>query len=192
MNIPRVAVFLMAVSLLGGCEAGAGFANRYGPDPAMPTTTVVASTDHQVAIMRKLAEAANCASPPIPQGTDEYRECLYRTTLVGFNFVDEQCDAYLHELFALDKERDRAKSAVSSAGLLTNAVLAVSPASKMTMAIAAQAFGLSASFIDVATDSYLFKTNPGVIFNIVATLQAQYRDNVAANKTLMIDSLPAS
>lgn len=185
------AVFLVLGTIsLAGCEAANGFGNRYGPDPAMPTTLVNASADHADNIMARLKASANC-----PPGTENSSECNYATTLVGFNFVDEQCDAYLRELFALDKERDRLKNAIGSAGLLTNAILAVSPASKVTMAIAAQAFGLSSSYVDVLADSYLYQKDAGVVFTVVATLQAQFRDNIYkayADNKLFINNDPQS
>lgn len=159
-----------AAVCLAGCEAANGFGNRYGPDPAMPSQDVAASVNHQDAIMTSLREAARCSDAPV-----NLPDCNYATTLVGFNFVDEQCDAYLHELFAIDKERDRAKNVINGAGLLTNTILAVSPASKITMAIAAHAFGLSSSYVDVATDSYLYKTDTGVIYKAVEEMQLEYR-----------------
>lgn len=162
-------VGLVTVSL-AGCAAAEGFGNRYGPDPAMPVRQIEASVDHQVDIMAKLKSAASCPAEMVHSP-----DCNYATTLVGFNFVDEQCDAYLHELFALDKERERAKDAVVAAGTLTSAILGVSNASKATMVIAAQAFGLSASYIDVFADSYLYKTDTGVIYSVVEKLQTEYR-----------------
>lgn len=186
MTFKKSVMAICATFVLAGCEGAAGFGNRYGPSPEMPRLLVEASTSHQDYIMTKLASAAHCDASLVGD-----QECFYRTTLVGFNFVDEQCDAYLRELYALDKERDRANNAITSAGLLTNAVLAVSPASKVTMAIVAQAFGLSASYIDIATDSYLYKTDSGVIYSIVSSLQAQYRDNAFNNKEL-INSFPES
>ena len=80
----------------------------------------------------------------------------YIITLAGFNFVDEQCDAYLHELFIIDQDRDKLKAGLNSAGLVTNAILAATPASKTSMAIVAQAFGLSSQFTDTVANSYLY------------------------------------
>ena len=183
---------LSAIVCLTGCEAAAGFNNRYGPDPAMSTKLVNASADHEDNIMARLKVSAKC-----PAGTEDSAGCNYATTIVGFNFVDEQCDAYLRELFALDKERDRLKNAIGGAGLLTNAILAVSPASKVTMAIATQAFGLSSSYVDVLADSYLYKKDAGVVLSVVASLQAQYRDNVHKaymedKDTIFVNNVPQS
>ena len=168
--------------LLAGCSAIEGWENRYGPDPTVPVEKVKLSTDRQLEIMDQLYRTTNCDT----QDT----ECTYAITLAGFNFVDEQCDAYLHELFVLDKGRDRWKAGLQAADKMSNAVLATVTVTKTTMAIVAQSFGLSSQWLDIATDSYLYKTNPGTILHVVAELQRSYRDSTEKNKHLLI-SQPA-
>jgi len=170
-------------SQLAGCAGLDGWDNRYGPDPVMPSMKIESSVDHQQAIMTSLYRLTNCSQD------DLSTECAYQVTVAGFNFIDEQCDAYLRELFIIDKERDRAKSFIGGADKLTNAVLAVSPASKVTMAIVAQAFGLTSTYIDVATDSYLYQTNAGSILHVVSELQKAYRDQSYAHQD-MLKSIP--
>jgi hypothetical protein len=53
------------------------------------------------------------------------------------------------------------------------------------MEIVAQAFGFSTSYLNAATDSYLYKTNSGNILHVVAELQKAYRDQTAAHKELL-------
>ena len=180
------AIFAVFLLFLSACSGLDGFQHRYGPDPQISPLVVDASITRQDQIMKRLYEAARCR-----EDAGETGECLYAMTVAGFNFVDEQCDAYLHELFVLDKERDRLKSGILAADKLTNAVLAVSPASKVTMAIVAQAFGLTSEFVDVATDSYLYKANSGTVLHIVAELQSEYRDITFKNRNL-IATIPNS
>ncbi len=188
MGFSFSSLLLVGVAL-AGCEAASGFGNRYGPDPALPAKVIYASVDNQIDIMAKLAEATDCRGE---QDSEEATNaCHYQTTIVGFNFVDEQCDAYLRELFALDTERDRLKTVIAGADKLTNAVLAVAPASKATMAIVAQSFGLTSDYVNVAADSYLFKADAGIVYNVVSSLQESYRNGVARNRE-QIDSRPAS
>jgi hypothetical protein len=179
MKFLRVLVCLPALT---GCAAFEGWENRYGPDPSLPVEKVRLSTDRQLSIMDEFYRTANCEV----QNT----ECAYAITLAGFNFIDEQCDAYLHELFVLDKGRDRWKAGLQAADKMSNAVLATVTVSKTTMAIVAQSFGLSSQLLDVATDSYLYKTNPGTILHVVAELQRSYRDSTEKNKHLLV-SQPA-
>lgn len=181
MNLTRSFAFL-APFLLAACSAAEGWEHRYGPDPSLPVEKVRLSTAHQTEIMDQFYSTANCDAQDI--------ECAYAITLAGFNFIDEQCDAYLHELFVLDKGRDRWKAGLQAADKMSNAVLATVSVSKTTMAIVAQSFGLSSQLLDVATDSYLHKTNPGTILHIVSELQRTYRDSTEKNKQLLV-SQPA-
>ncbi len=165
--------------LLSGCAGLADWDKRYGPDPRLPQVAVTNSVDHQheiIAALYRLTDCSDGRSDPA---------CRYQVTVAGFNFVDEQCDAYLRELFILDKERDRARTFLTSADKLTSVILAATPASKATMEIVAQAFGFSASYLNAATDSYLYKTNSGNILHVVAELQKAYRDQTAAHKDLL-------
>jgi hypothetical protein len=181
MKLTRILAFL-APSLLAACSAVDGWEYRYGPDPSVPLQKVKFSTAHQIDIMQQFDLAANCSV----EGRVGSPECAYAITLAGFNFIDEQCDAYLHELFVMDKGRDRWKAALQAADKMSNAVLATVSVSKTTMAIVAQSFGLSSQLLDVSTDSYLYKTNPGTILHIVAELQRSYRDSTEKNKHLLV------
>src|SRR5580704_2435922 len=90
---------------MSGCSSGAlsGWPNRYGPDPSLPGAQVAASADNQVTIFQGLAKVSHDSSGRLNP---------YLVTLAGFNFVDEQCDAYLHELFVIDQDRVRLKQGI--------------------------------------------------------------------------------
>jgi hypothetical protein len=176
-------VALFGATFLAACSAAEHWDYRYGPDNALPIEKINSSVAHQLELSDSFQIVAGCAPIDNP-------ECGYRVTLAGFNFIDEQCDIYLHELFVLDKERDRLKAGLQAADKMSNAVLATVNVSKTTMAIVAQSFGLSTQLLDVATDSYLYKTNPGTILHIVDELQTAYRANTEKNKSFLI-SRPA-
>ena len=168
----------LALSGCAGLESAKGWQNRYGPDPAMPADTVTKVTNnHALTMASFLAASQNPAKPPD----------WSLATQAGLNFVDDQCDAYLHELYAIDQERNRLKKGLDGAGLLTNAVLAAVPASKTTMAIVTQSFGLTSQFVDTAADSYLYGVHVTTIFSVVDKLQTEYRKQVG---TMQITSEP--
>jgi hypothetical protein len=177
--IRKCAIGLFAPILLAGCSAAEHWEYRYGPDNTLPIDKINASVAHQLDLIDRFQTVSACE--PL-----EHPQCGYQVTLAGFNFIDEQCDIYLHELFVIDKERDRLKAGLQAADKMSNAVLATVDVSKTTMAIVAQSFGLSTQLLDVATDSYLYKTNPGTILHIVAELQTAYRANTEKNKAFLI------
>jgi hypothetical protein len=176
MCFARTVLAFVAVSSLSGCagtEATAGWGNRYGPNPALPAEAITKSSDNQVRIMSALFEVAHDSN---------HHTTPYLVTLAGFNFVDEQCDAYLHELFAIEHEHEVTKKGIDQVGLLSNAVLGAVPASKTTMAIVAQAFGLASQYTDTIANSYLLGAHTSTILGIVSKLQLAYRDQAALDK----------
>jgi hypothetical protein len=178
--------FAVSVLMLAGCtalETQRGWAFRNGPDSAMPATAIEASIVNQITIMDQFVLVADAKR----NNQIDY----YLVTLAGFNFIDEQCDAFLRELYAIDLERTRAKRGLEGAGLLAGAILQASPASKATIEIVAQAFGFAGLMTDTFANSYLINARPSTIFNVVSKLQREYQDLTERNKA-RLDSRPAA
>ncbi|MCA3625935.1 MAG: hypothetical protein IOC49_01725 [Methylobacterium sp.] len=185
LNSPN-ATALVATCMLAACsgtELQRGWAYRYGPSVNLPEDEVSVSISRQINIMEKLAIVAEANR----NGPTDY----YLVTLAGFNFVDEQCDAFLRELYAIEVERNRAKRGLDGAGLLTGAILQASPASKATMEIVAQAFGFAGLMADTYANSYLMNARPSTILGVVSKLQRAYQDQTAIDKE-KITSRPAA
>lgn len=184
-NWSQIAVLLGALTLAGcgGKELQRGWSYRYGPANNLPEEEVTASISRQMNIMEQLALVAEANK----NGPTDY----YLVTLAGFNFVDEQCDAFLRELYAIELERTRAKRGLEGAQLLTGAILQASPASKATMEIVAQAFGFAGLLTDTYANSYLMNTRPSTILGVVNKLQRAYQDQTAADRK-KINSRPAA
>ena len=175
-KLKMTGVLILGVGM-SGCavsEAVKGWDNRYGPDPAMPLAKVQESIKNQNGIMAELENQV--------QGKDGSINYM-NVTLAGFNFVDEQCDAYLKELFAIDQERNRLKSGITDTGLMTNAVLTATSASKASMALVTSAFGLSGQFSDSFADSYLYGKHTSTILTVVQKLQTAERDKLGSAKS---------
>ncbi|MEX0953651.1 MAG: hypothetical protein WDZ83_00385 [Rhizobiaceae bacterium] len=108
---------------------------------------------------------------------------MYQVTLAGFNYVDDSCSQYFDRLFKLNRQRDAAKSALSVFGQTTDAILFATGASKLTMAIVAQAFGLASSLTDITAGTYLYQLPPAPTKRFVETLMVAYKDGVASQRT---------
>ena len=145
--------------------------HRYGPSPAMSQTEALASASSQKAIVSAFLSVNG-------DQTD-----YFGATLAGYNFVDEQCDTYMRALFVLDKDRELTKSGIDAIGQVTNAIIGVIPASKLTMGVVTQAFGLGGQFADDMFKGYLYGSSPGTISHVVDTLRAKYRSDTANAKS---------
>lgn len=110
---------------------------------------------------------------------------MYQLTLAGFNYVDDSCSQYFDRLFKLSRQRDAAKSTLSVVGQASDAILLATGASKLTMAIVAQAFGLASSMTDIAAGTYLYQLPPAPTKKFVETLMAAYKDGVSRQRDMI-------
>lgn len=167
MSSCRVALPLL-VFLLYGCT-GAAELNR-GPSPVL-------KADHVESASRDMHRILGALRSDAANGLGD--ASWYEVTLAGFNYVDDQCVAYFDRLFFLDRQRAAAKSGLDGFGQTTNAILAITEASKLSMTVVAQAFGLASHMTDVVANSYLYTLPPASTLAFVRKTQRAYRDGVA-------------
>ncbi|MGR9276131.1 hypothetical protein ACU8KI_16130 [Rhizobium leguminosarum] len=116
---------------------------------------------------------------------------FYDITEAGFNFVDAQCNSYFQALQDLEHRRNAAQQGLGAFGQTTNAVLAVTGATAVSIAVTAQAFGLGQNLINAYADNFLFSLPPSKTERFVFKIMTAYR-NAAANHQLAIQSAPAA
>ena len=167
------AISLVAASLLplAGCNA---FDRRTGPAPVLDAAAVASASANTTLILQALAVDAG----QDPGGPVDW----YRVSEAGFNYVDDQCRSYFDELFFLDRAKDRTKSGLAAAGQTTAAILGLTGASSVSLAIAAQAFGLSISGTELLAGTYLYRLPPATTQGFVQRMQQAFRDAAAASR----------
>jgi hypothetical protein len=107
----------------------------------------------------------------------------YEAAVAGFNFVDDQCAIYFDQLFYLNRRKDALKNALTSFNQTTNAILAVTDAQTLTMAIVAQAFGLATNLVEIVSGTYLYELPPSATLKFVDSTRSAYRIGAAAIKS---------
>ena len=107
---------------------------------------------------------------------------MYDVTEAGFNYVDDRCMEYFSELFYLNRRREATKAGLGAFDKTTNAILAATGASALTMGVLAQAFGLASSLADIAAGTYLYQLPPATTLSFVRKLQGAYREAVFAKR----------
>ncbi|MGZ2487167.1 hypothetical protein ACVITL_005752 [Rhizobium pisi] len=165
------ALILLGISLCG-CDAI--HAARTGVSSRINTADIERSGDDQSALVKALkGDSLNAGS------TGD----LYSATQFGFNYVDDQCRVYFNDLFAAEKDLQATRSTLSAAGQTTSAILGITGASKITLAIVAQAFGLGTNLTDVAASSFLFHLPAAPTKDFVRRMQIAYRQGVAERRS---------
>lgn len=106
----------------------------------------------------------------------------YNIAEAGFNFVDDECTSYFNTLFFLDRTRERNKNLLLNAAQTTNAILSVTGATSLTLAVVAQAFGLGVNITDIVSNTYLYQLPPAVTLGFVREMRLAYRNGAAARR----------
>jgi hypothetical protein len=169
----RVCQVLVLGSLCGvfltGCAPGGNGAR--GIDPVLKALDVQAGADNSRRILLALA---------VDNGIDiGGSSSWYSVAEAGFNYVDDQCATYFDTLFFLNRDRELTKNAISAVGQTSSAILGVTHASKITLSIVAQAFGLGVTGTDLIGGSFLYQLPPSTTYGFVKQMQQAYRDAIA-------------
>ncbi|UDL89434.1 hypothetical protein LGH82_30985 [Mesorhizobium sp. PAMC28654] len=176
-HVWRACLLLPIFVLLAGCIGG-----PESVDKSFTATRVVSESAKVKTILNALAVDANYSGRSYT---------MYDVTQAGFNFVDTQCMAYLQGLADLDSNRRALKQTLGGFGQTTGAILGVTGAGALSMAVVAQAFGLAQGLTDVYADRFLHSMPPGSTEQFVRKLMDAYRNGTADRRSL-IDSGPAA
>jgi len=149
------------------CIVGLRSDAAYGPSPVMNYESVKQSSYNYAKTRDAFVVRAGYSLGRSPQ--------WYEATRAGFDYVDEQCDAYLAALYRLRRDRDSTKSQIQSFGITTTAILGFTEALPKTILITAAAFGLAAQATDNASSALLFAMDPSDIQTLVKSPTDAYR-----------------
>lgn len=159
-------LFLIFMATLYGCMANPT-QHYVGIPPVIDPAGVEESSSRINRIMTALAR-------------DTGGGTYYDLTEAGFNYVDDRCMEYFSELFYLNRRREATKAGLNAFSQTTNAILAASGASTLSMAAVTQAFGLASNLTDIAAGTYLYQLPPATTLTFVRKLQGAYREAVSA------------
>jgi hypothetical protein len=156
----------IALGLAGCSELGL----RKGPPAVLDATAVQTAANNRIAITNALALDASDGGV-FTDGTDHY----YKIAEAGFNYVDDQCQAYFDSIFFIDRERSQFKSGLAAASATTAAILGVTGASTLSLSVVASAFGFASAATDIVAGTYLYSLPPATTQGLVNRLQTAYR-----------------
>jgi hypothetical protein len=166
----RIAPIVLAWSSLVGCNSSILSGDR-GPSPILSAPDVLAASENANAILAGLASDNNI---DINSSTG-----WYYVSVAGFNYVDDQCNSYFDHLFYLNREKDTVTGLLNSAGQTTSAILAVTKATSVTLAVVSQAFGFSSSATQLVAGTFLYQLPPSTTLGFVTKLQTAFRTGAA-------------
>lgn len=164
------AISICAIVGLSGCKSSLFNGDR-GPQPILSPDEVVPASAKANLIIDAL-ERDNGINENSPSA-------YYDIAVAGFNFIDDQCNAYFDHLFFLDRERNTVKTILNSANATSGAILGITKAGSVTLEVVAQAFGFASAATDAAAGTFLYQLPPATTLGFVSRQQTAFRIGVA-------------
>lgn len=176
-GVLRVSAVVGVAASAAACGLIPDFDSRYGPGPTIAAADVTTKLGRQDDVMDTLAGFARHRDPALGGAA-----LWYEATLLGFNYVDEECAEYLRLNFRLTRMQKRDKGMLDLMSKNTSGLLAAARVADPTITTVAAAFGLGAQLTDAWLDGYLFKMEPELVFRTVTKLQTGYRIQIDKKK----------
>jgi hypothetical protein len=127
------------------------------------------SQDKVLAELVKLTVEPNASAP-----TTHWDEVI----AAGMDYADGKCEAYMHALFRLNRDRRTTTSQIGLLGTASAGVMAAAKSAAKDVAIVAIAFGLASATVDNLSSNLLYELEPSSVRAMVQTLQATYRQQL--------------
>ena len=93
----------------------------------------------------------------------------------GMDYADGKCEAYMHALFRLNRDRRTTTAQIGLLGTAGAGIMAAAKSAAKEVAIVAIAFGLASSTVDNLSSNLLYELDPSSVRAMVQTLQIKYR-----------------
>ncbi|MER2605407.1 MAG: hypothetical protein ABTQ29_06225 [Siculibacillus sp.] len=169
-----------------GCGKIPDVDQRWGPGPTIAVEDVDVKLRRQAAVMDWLSAAAQRRDASLSGAA-----LWYEATLLGFNYVDEECSEYLRLNFRLSRMQKRDKGVLELLSKNSSGLLSAARVADPTITTVAAALGLGAQLTDVWLEGYLFSMEPNIVFRTVTKLQNGYRAEVERKRATVASAATA-
>jgi hypothetical protein len=180
VSIARIALaaVMTAIALAsGGCATYTnGTMVRDGPGAEFSAAELNAYRKNQDAVLVELLELSQVKVTAAGVSTPDWNAVIE----AGMDYADGKCEAYMHALFRLNRDRKTTTSQIGLLGTATAGILAAVEAAAKDVAIAAIAFGLASSTVDNLSSNLLYDLDPSSVRSLVKVLQSKYRQGMPA------------
>lgn len=173
MFMMRLVVALATVAALTGCATYRnGTLVQDGPGPELSSSELTIFRENQDKVLSELVLLAQVQQPPgRPVGAPDWNAVIE----AGMDYSDGKCEAYMHALFRLNRDRKATISQIGLLGAATAGILAATEVAAKEVAIVAISFGLASSTVDNLSSNLLYDLDPSSVRTMTKALQASYR-----------------
>lgn len=170
-SLARLSPILVAL-LLGACATRSNVRTlEAGPGTDFDAQQVQAYTESQTKVLEQLLVAAGQKDVTLDAGPVDWD----RVIDAGMDYADRQCEAYMHALFRLDRDRRTTVAQIGLLGTAAAGLMAAVDAAAKSVSGAAIAFGLAGSSVENLSSNLLYALEPSSVRSLVKGLQTNYR-----------------
>lgn len=163
MRTAAICAILLGACVVTGCGT---MSNRLlGVPSTLQQSNLIADEAAQEAMVNSLARKASIDSRGGLPAIGTHWRAIAEAGVVE---VDIQCDRYLAALFTFNREQQGLRQGLTAAGAATAAILGITGAPGMAIALVAVSFGLAANLFDAGVDSVLFTIGPPAVRAVAA------------------------
>jgi hypothetical protein len=96
----------------------------------------------------------------------------------GMDYADSRCEAYMHALFRLNRDKKTVMAQVGLTGTAVAGLMAAAESAAKEVAAVAVLFGLASSSVDNLSSNLLYDLDPSSVRTLVKALQATFRERL--------------
>lgn len=190
MSKPSMRLLALAVAFttaLSGCAAMKSSTPdvghlKDGPGLEFDSAALGTFRKNQDAVLVQLYAMAGVASPPAAANDWE------RVINAGMDYADSRCEAYMHALFRLNRNKKTTTSQIGLLGTAAAGLMAAAESAAKEVAAVAVLFGLAGASVDNFGGNVLYDLDPSSVRTLVKSLQSRYRSSLLPG----YDSRPAA
>jgi len=168
----RIAAPLLLAVILSGCATYRNTSQvQDGPGLEFKAADLTTFRANQDAVLTELMAMAGLDQDTLGQGWDHVIDA-------GMDFADSKCEAYMHALFRLNRDKKTVNAQIGLVGTATAGLMAAAKSAANEVAAVAVLFGLAGSTVDNLSSNLLYDLDPSSVRTLVKTLQSRYRSNL--------------
>jgi hypothetical protein len=178
----RIFAPLLTAALLSGCATYRNSTQvQDGPGLDFKPAEVAEFRKNQDAVLEQLTAMAGRTAGNVGQGWTQVIDA-------GMDFADSKCEAYMHALFRLNRDKETVNAQIGLLGAATAGLMAAAQSAAKEVAATAVLFGLASSTVDNLSSNLLYDLDPSSVRTLVKTLQSRFRSSL----TTGYDTRPAA
>lgn len=168
----RIAALLLLAAILSGCATYRNTSQvQEGPGLEFKAADLQTFRINQEAVLNELTAMAGLKEGAAAEGWDHVIEA-------GMDFADSKCEAYMHALFRLNRDKKTVNAQIGLLGTATAGLMAAAESAAKEVAAVAILFGLASATVDNLSSNLLYDLDPSSVRTLVKTLQSRYRSNL--------------